>query len=46
MNVAVSRAKDAFWIFGNFDAMCSAEKNTPIGLLSLYDLGEIVDIEI
>lgn len=36
MNVAVSRAKDAFWVFGCFDSLQGRGTDTASGLLSEY----------
>ena len=36
MNVAVSRAKDAFWVFGSNKTITNKSKNSPSGLLDSY----------
>lgn len=36
MNVAVSRAKDAFWVFGSIDCLKSGEPSTAKGLMYQY----------
>ena len=36
MNVAVSRAKDAFWVFGSFDCLKNSPENSASGLLGKY----------
>lgn len=40
MNVAVSRAKDAFWVFGAYDSLSNSDKNAS-GLLKRYVREEI-----
>lgn len=40
MNVAVSRAKDAFWVFGAYDSL-SNSKQSASGLLKQYVSEEI-----
>lgn len=36
MNVAVSRAKDAFWVFGSFDCLKNSPENSASRLLGKY----------
>ncbi|MBQ2970954.1 MAG: DNA helicase [Ruminococcus sp.] len=36
MNVAVSRAKDAFWVFGSYDCLKKAPERSASGLLAKY----------
>lgn len=42
MNVAVSRAKDAFWVFGDYEFFKSKQSQTASGLLYSRIIGNPV----
>lgn len=43
MNVAVSRAKDAFWVFGDIDFLKKKSPNSASGLLYKKIVGDFID---